>query len=80
MFETPVRLEMKAIFRPSADHCGEMLLPIWSGIFSTSPVARSYSASCWYPNVSVLKSVTSPRSVEKAIFRPSGDHTGSRSV
>ena len=81
MLLTPLRSDTKAIDRPSGAHCGLTFLPwsMWSSTWIV-PVARSYSAIRKLPMARVLKSVSGPRSVAKAMVFPSGDQTGCRSA
>ena len=68
---------MKKRSLPSGENCGLMCLPRANGEKTLMrPVAMSYVASCSGENLSVLKSVCAPRSVENAIVFPSGDHVG----
>ena len=78
---TPLRSETNAIDCPSGAHWGLTFFPwsIWSST-SIEPVSRSYRAIRMLPMASVLKLVSPPRSVVKAMVFPSGDHTGCRSA
>ncbi len=75
-----MRSETKKSERPSALHCGLMLLPPSKVVtVRISRVSTSISARRISPKLKSPKSVT-PRSVTKAMVRPSGEYAGCRSA
>ena len=77
----PVRFDMKASDRPSGAHTGLVFLPssMCGSTWIESPSSQ-YRAMRRLPKRSDAKSVDGPRSVVKAMVRPSGDHCGRMSA
>ena len=75
----PVRSVRYATDCPSGAHCGLMFKPAWFGSTDTFPLSTSRSAIFIFPTFRMPKSVSSPRSLAKAMVLPSGDHCGCRS-